>query len=58
MLKVLELRHKQGQDGNLGLVRLSGKDPQVIPAGHTIALEGLVNVRGFFDEKCVVVEQP
>ena len=39
VLKVLEIRHKHGLNGNLGAVKLLGKDPELIPAGSTIAFK-------------------
>lgn len=48
VLKVLELRQRQSKDANLGLVKMHGKDPQLVPAGQTVVLEGCVVASRFF----------
>lgn len=58
VLKILELRQQQNKDGNLGLVKMHGKSPQMVPAGHTVVLEGCVTVNGFTNEKSTVLEHP
>ncbi|CAJ1057667.1 unnamed protein product [Xyrichtys novacula] len=58
VLKVLELRHRQSKDGNLGLVKLHGKGAQLVPAGQTVVLEGCVAVSRFANEKSVVLDHP
>lgn len=36
VLKVLELRQRQGKNGNLRLVKMHGKDRQLVPVGQTV----------------------
>ncbi|CAI5682868.1 unnamed protein product [Oreochromis niloticus] len=58
VLKVLQLRHEQCHDSNIGVVRMHGKEKKVVPAGETVVLEGTVAVKGFQSEKCAIVEYP
>lgn len=58
VLKTLQLRHKQTIDGRLGLVKLRGRGPSVIPAGQRVVLEGFANVGVMNNEKWALVEQP
>lgn len=58
VLKVLELRQRQSKDGNLGLVKMYGQGPQLVPAGQTMVLEGCVAANRFSTEKSVVLEHP
>lgn len=58
VLSTLELRQKQNRDGNLGLVKILGKAPAVIPVGHTVLLEGSGNIHNPSADKWVVVEHP
>lgn len=58
VLKVLQLRHEQCHDSNIGVVRMHGKDKKVVPAGETVVLEGTVAVKGLQSEKCAIVEYP
>lgn len=58
VLKVLELRQRQSKDGNLGLVKMHSKGPQLVPAGQTVVLEGCVAASRFATEKSVVLEHP
>lgn len=58
VLKVLELRQQQSKLGNLGLVKMQSKGPQLVPAGQTLVLEGCVAVSGFTTKKSVVLEHP
>lgn len=58
VLKVLELRHRQQPNGKLGEVKLSGEKPETIPAGQTVALEGVALVGRVFNEKWALVEHP
>lgn len=57
VLKALGLRHRQGQNGKLGFVKLAGKN-LTVPGGHTVALEGSVHVGSSLVEKWAVVENP
>lgn len=45
VMKVMQQRVKQKENSSLGLVRLSGKDPTVVPAGWSCVTEGLVHVK-------------
>ncbi len=58
VLKVLELRQKQCSDENIGLVRMHGKDKEIILAGKTVVLEGTVSVKGFYTERSALLEYP
>ena len=48
--EILQIRHKQGLDGRLGLVNLKNTEPSVIPAG--------ANIDNVNNEDCVLLEQP
>lgn len=56
VLKVLELRQRQSKGGNLGLVKIYGQGPQLVPAGQTVVLEGCVAASRVSTEKSVVLE--
>lgn len=58
VLKILGLRHRQCKDNRLGLVTSLGKDPQLVPAGQTVVLEGLIDVNSPTTEKSVLLEHP
>lgn len=58
VLKTLQLRHKQNSDGRLGFVKLRGREPNVIPAGEKVVLEGFVSVSGMNNEEWALLEQP
>lgn len=58
VLSVLQQRQKQKENSSLGLVRLSGKESEVIPAGQSRVLEGLVHVNTKTPDKWIVVESP
>ena len=51
ILKVLEVRRCQVDAGALGWLRVTGTAPEVVPAGSTIVLEGLIHVIGAQNEK-------
>lgn len=57
VLQILQFRHKQ-QDGQLGFVKLRSSEPDVVPAGKKVVLEGFVNVGGISNEKWALLEQP
>lgn len=58
VLKILGLRHRQCKDNRLGLVTSLGKDPQLVPAGQTVVLEGFIDVNSHTTEKSVLLEHP
>lgn len=58
VLKVMQRRNKQKENSSIGLVRLSGKNPEVVPAGQSCVLEGLVHANCQVTEKWVVMEPP
>lgn len=58
VLKILEIRHKSSSSCNLGWAKMIGKTPEVVPAGQTVVLEGLVNVSKAHSENYVIIEQP
>lgn len=57
VLQILQFRQKQ-QDGQLGFVKLRSSEPDVIPAGQKVVLEGFINVSGISNEKWALLEQP
>ena len=44
VLKVMQQRNKQKENSSLGLLRLPGKDPTVIPAGESCIIEAIAHV--------------
>lgn len=58
VLKTLELRHQQNKEGNIGVVRMLGKMPTLIPAGHSVILEGSAKVHNLSADRWAVVEYP
>lgn len=58
VINVLEKRNQQASTGKLGCVKLKGNQPEVVPAGCTVVLNGLVQVKGPLFEKWVSVESP
>lgn len=58
VLKVMQQRNKQKENSSIGLVRLSGKDPEVVPAGQSRVLEGSVHVNSQTSDKWIVIESP
>lgn len=51
------LNYDKNRDGSVGLVSLLGKSHVVVPASHTIVIEGAANVPHSI-EKWVIVEHP
>ena len=58
VMKVMQQRNKQKENSSLGLVRLSGKDPTVVPAGQSCVTEGLVHVKDKVPDRWIVIEPP
>lgn len=58
VLNILKIRQKNSSSGILGLAKMQGKSPEVVPARQTVVLEGLVNISNAHSEKYVIVEQP
>ncbi|KAJ8279372.1 hypothetical protein COCON_G00064380 [Conger conger] len=58
VLKTLELRHKQTKDGRAGVIRLLSRAPVLVPAGHTVILEGSAKVQDPFTDRWAIVEHP
>lgn len=58
VLKTLKIRQEQACNGNLGRVKVKGNTPEVVPAGSTVVLEGLIHVTGSHTEKWVIIEPP
>lgn len=56
VLSILQQRHAQKENCSLGLVRLSGKEPEIIPAGQSRVLKGSVHMNTKTPDKWVVVE--
>lgn len=58
VLKILEVRQRQAGTGALGWVKIQGNVPEVVPAGSTVVLDGLVHVSHAHGEKWVAMEAP
>lgn len=58
ILKTLEVRQRQACTGALGWVKVKGNTPEVVPAGCTVALDGLIHVNGASAERWVTIEPP
>lgn len=58
VMKVLQKRNRQREDSSIGLVRLPGKEPKVIPAGQSCVVEGQAHVNGQALDRWIVTEQP
>ncbi|KAK0151738.1 Zinc finger CCHC domain-containing protein 12 [Merluccius polli] len=58
VLKTLESRHLQHQNGHVGVVRMLGRSPTLIPAGHSVILEGLAQVPPHAADRWAIVEHP
>lgn len=58
VFKVLELRQKRATDSHHGLLKMQGRDSQVIPAGRTVVVEGLALASGIQGERSVIIEYP
>ena len=58
VLKVMQQRNKQKVNSSLGLVRLPGKDPMVIPAGQSCVIEALAHVNSQASDRWIVIEPP
>lgn len=57
ILDLLQIRHHQQADSD-GVVRLSSKSPVVIPAGHTVSIDGFISTSLPVPGKWVMVEHP
>lgn len=55
VIKVLELQRRQA-NYNYGMVKLQGKNPEVILAGKTVVIEGIAVAKNFQGETTVIVE--
>nr|XP_020453624.1 uncharacterized protein LOC109958967 [Monopterus albus] len=58
VLKILGLRQDKERDSHLGWIKVSGREPEIIPPGKTVVIEGLANIS---DTHCVreaLIEQP
>lgn len=58
VLKIMQQRNKQKENSSLGIVRLTGRDPEVVPAGQSCVLEGSVHVNSQTSDKWIVIEPP
>uniref|UniRef100_A0A3B3R4V1 Gypsy retrotransposon integrase-like protein 1 n=1 Tax=Paramormyrops kingsleyae TaxID=1676925 RepID=A0A3B3R4V1_9TELE len=58
VLKILETRQRSTSSRTLGWARMIGKMPEMVPAGQTVVLTGLVNVPNAHSGKYGIVEQP
>uniref|UniRef100_A0A3B3SGH8 Gypsy retrotransposon integrase-like protein 1 n=1 Tax=Paramormyrops kingsleyae TaxID=1676925 RepID=A0A3B3SGH8_9TELE len=58
VLKVMQQRNKQKKNSSLGLVRLPGREPRLVPAGESCVVEGLAHVNSQALDRWVVIEPP
>ena len=58
VLKALQHRHQQYSSGTLGIVRLRGSTPEVIPAGQKVRLQGFIGARAVGSEDWALLEEP
>uniref|UniRef100_A0A3P8UAF7 Gypsy retrotransposon integrase-like protein 1 n=1 Tax=Amphiprion percula TaxID=161767 RepID=A0A3P8UAF7_AMPPE len=58
VLKLLRIRHQQQQVGSDGVVRLASKSPVLIPAGHTIVVDGSIHNTMTAPGQWALVEHP
>lgn len=58
VLKIMQQRNKQKENSSLGLVRLSGREPKIVPAGQSCVLEGTVHVSCQTPDRWIVIEPP
>lgn len=57
VLKVLQMQQEHSHDGNIGLVRVQGRDRKVIPVQGTVVQEAMVS-KEFHTEKSTLMEYP
>ncbi|XP_077385347.1 uncharacterized protein LOC144023586 [Festucalex cinctus] len=58
VFKIIQLRRKQARNNHQGVVKMQGRNQQVIPAGETVVVEGVALAGSCENEKSVVVEYP
>ncbi|KAI5618057.1 hypothetical protein C0J50_22646 [Silurus asotus] len=58
VIQTIEYRCQQKENSNIGIGRLPGALPVVVPAGQNVVLEGVVSVRGQVAERWAVMEPP
>lgn len=58
VLRTLQLRKKQATSGELGFLKLRGREQAVLPAKQRVPLEGYMCVNSVNTEKCALIEQP
>lgn len=58
VINVLQKRKWQASSGTVRCVKLKGNQQEVVPAGCTVVLDGLIHVTGPLFEKWVSVEPP
>lgn len=58
ILHTLQQRHRQTKDGKAGVVTLLGRTGVVVPAGHTVVLEGAAKAYQSVENDCAVIEHP
>lgn len=58
VLRTLKFRFNQNIDGQFGLVNLRNTEPNIVPAGQKVVLEGFANIHSMTTGKWVLVEQP
>ena len=58
VLKILEVRRRRAGTDALGWVKVPSNSPEVVPAGSTVVLDGLIYASGAHGEKWVTVEAP
>lgn len=58
VLRILHMRQESSTSTSLGCAKMVGKTPEVVPAGQSVILEGMVNISSAHSEKYVIIEQP
>lgn len=58
VVRTLQIQRKQQACGKLGVVKLRGRELEVLPAKQKVLLEGCMYVSSFNTEKCGLLEQP
>lgn len=58
VIHTLQLRKRQATSGDLGFVKLRGREQEVLSAGQKVVLEGYIHGNPVNTEKCALLEQP
>lgn len=58
VIHTLQLRKRQATSGDLGFVKLRGREQEVLSAGQKVVLEGYIHGNPVNTDKCALLEQP